>query len=243
MRFYWFKEIPSTQTFLVDLLKQEATLPSLVVARNQTGGIGSRGNKWQSPKLGLYLSLALHESSLPRDLPLQSSALYFGWLFLERLRAQYPNLWLKWPNDYYKGDKKVGGLLTQSMRKAVILGLGLNIFDDKLACLCDQYDLQRLASLLSVVMDFLSFSGIEFSRILELDSYTQDLVATSRGSVFTFPSWQSVFHKYQQEFHKNRGFSTHVMEGTSRGYIRLEDCRLREDGALVLGDEVFYSRR
>ncbi|STQ86252.1 biotin--[acetyl-CoA-carboxylase] ligase [Helicobacter muridarum] len=105
MRLYFFKEISSTQEFLYSYLKNKSDdIPILVVALHQTNGIGSRANKWISPNEGIYFSFAIHKSYLPSDLPLQSSSIYFGWLFLQRLRKYNKHVWLKWPNDIYIGD-------------------------------------------------------------------------------------------------------------------------------------------
>ena len=136
MYIYWFKEIPSTQEFLYALTKNDDSLPILVLTLKQTKGIGSRGNKWQSPQEGMYFSFALHTSQLPNDLPIQSSSIYFGWLFLQRLRECNKHVWLKWPNDLYIQDTKakmgkIGGIMTQATKQCLICGMGINVFDSK----------------------------------------------------------------------------------------------------------------
>ncbi|MGL2694058.1 biotin--[acetyl-CoA-carboxylase] ligase, partial [Helicobacter pylori] len=43
-----FESLPSTQTYLLEKLKSnELKAPVLVLAKNQSAGIGSRGNIWE----------------------------------------------------------------------------------------------------------------------------------------------------------------------------------------------------
>lgn len=46
-----FDSLPSTQTYLLEKLKNDALkAPVLIVAKNQSAGIGSRGNIWEAQK-------------------------------------------------------------------------------------------------------------------------------------------------------------------------------------------------
>ena len=46
-----FDSLPSTQTYLLEKLKSnELKAPILIVAKNQSAGIGSRGNIWEGAK-------------------------------------------------------------------------------------------------------------------------------------------------------------------------------------------------
>ncbi|MGL2609512.1 biotin--[acetyl-CoA-carboxylase] ligase [Helicobacter pylori] len=131
-----FESLPSTQTYLLEKLKSnELKAPVLVLAKNQSAGIGSRGNIWEGAKSALTFSLALNASDLPKDLPMQASALYLGFLFKEVLKELGSQTWLKWPNDLYLGGQKIGGVLVNIYKGMRVCGIGVNRVSDKWACL------------------------------------------------------------------------------------------------------------
>ncbi|XNZ31770.1 biotin--[acetyl-CoA-carboxylase] ligase [Helicobacter pylori] len=131
-----FESLPSTQIYLLEKLKSnELKAPVLVLAKNQSAGIGSRGNIWEGTKSALTFSLALNASDLPKDLPMQASALYLGFLFKEVLKELGSQTWLKWPNDLYLGGQKIGGVLVNVYKGMRVCGIGVNRVSTKWACL------------------------------------------------------------------------------------------------------------
>ncbi|MGN8468718.1 biotin--[acetyl-CoA-carboxylase] ligase [Helicobacter pylori] len=131
-----FESLPSTQTYLLEKLKSnELKAPILVLAKNQSAGIGSRGNIWEGTKSALTFSLALNASDLPKDLPMQANALYLGFLFKEVLKELGSKTWLKWPNDLYLGGQKIGGVLVNVYKGMRVCGIGVNRVSTKWACL------------------------------------------------------------------------------------------------------------
>ncbi|MDU9701937.1 biotin--[acetyl-CoA-carboxylase] ligase [Helicobacter pylori] len=131
-----FDSLPSTQIYLLEKLKNnELKAPVLIVAKNQSAGIGSRGNIWEGVKSALTFSLALNASDLPNDLPMQANALYLGFLFKEVLKELGSQTWLKWPNDLYLGGQKIGGVLVNAYKGMRVCGIGVNRVSTKWACL------------------------------------------------------------------------------------------------------------
>ncbi|WRB37671.1 biotin--[acetyl-CoA-carboxylase] ligase [Helicobacter pylori] len=131
-----FDSLPSTQTYLLEKLKSnELKAPILIVAKNQSAGIGSRGNIWEGAKSALTFSLALNASDLPKDLPMQANALYLGFLFKEVLKELGSQTWFKWPNDLYLEDQKIGGVLVNVYKDMRVCGIGVNRVSKKWACL------------------------------------------------------------------------------------------------------------
>ncbi|MGL2685550.1 biotin--[acetyl-CoA-carboxylase] ligase [Helicobacter pylori] len=131
-----FESLPSTQIYLLEKLKSnELKAPVLIVAKNQSAGIGSRGNIWEGVESALTFSLALNASDLPKDLPMQANALYLGFLFKEVLKELGSQTWLKWPNDLYLGDQKIGGVLVNVYKGMRVCGIGVNRVSTKWACL------------------------------------------------------------------------------------------------------------
>ena len=100
-----------------------------ITAQEQTGGRGRQEKKWISPKGNLYVSFyftvpkgASYLANLGQIMTLACAETL--------LELQVPIL-LKWPNDLLIQDKKIGGVLSETISLdqeiGVILGLGLNI--------------------------------------------------------------------------------------------------------------------
>ena len=128
MKITYLKSVDSTQTYLKELIKdKKLQLPHAVVSDIQTNGIGSRDNLWQGMDGNLFLSFALSLDSLPKDLKLESASIYFAYLLKETLWDLNSLTWLKWPNDFYLNDLKIGGMITNIVDNNLICGVGLNL--------------------------------------------------------------------------------------------------------------------
>ena len=107
MEIIYLDEIDSTQNFLIKKIKEKQVLPPVAVIANiQKNGIGSRGNSWIGEFGNLFLSFALTLDELPKDLPIQSSSIYFSYILKDVLFKKGSKIWLKWPNDFYIKSKK-----------------------------------------------------------------------------------------------------------------------------------------
>ena len=182
MKTLFFKSLPSTQLYLKELLKQnKVELPLGVVADVQTAGVGSRNNSWNSKEGNLFVSFALKLSELPADLPLESASIYFSFLLKETLSELGSKVFLKWPNDLYIGESKIGGMITNIVGDTLVCGVGVN--------------LEKKNSLFGSL-------DIEISRELLLEKY----FANIEKRVL----WKQIFSKYKLEFQTNQKFSTHI---------------------------------
>jgi BirA family biotin operon repressor/biotin-[acetyl-CoA-carboxylase] ligase len=107
---------------------------TLVWALEQTGGRGRRGRSWVSPRGNLYLSVVLRPDGA------LSEAAQLGFVaalaVVDALGSVMPPMTevrLKWPNDVLVGERKVAGLLLESVPDAdggldaLVLGVGLNV--------------------------------------------------------------------------------------------------------------------
>ncbi|MDR1046113.1 MAG: biotin--acetyl-CoA-carboxylase ligase [Candidatus Adiutrix sp.] len=96
---------------------------SLLMA-SQSAGRGRLGRAWQSPAGHVYGALRL-PTAPPFNGPGASPAL--AYLLAEALADFGWNLAVKWPNDLIFEGRKVGGLLLEARREALVAGLGLNL--------------------------------------------------------------------------------------------------------------------
>ena len=181
MTITYLESIDSTQTYLKKLLQNKNTqLPLAVVADIQTNGIGSRDNSWQGLPGNLFLSFAISLKDLPDDLKLESSSIYFSYLLKEVLESFDSKVWLKWPNDFYINDIKIGGMITNVVDNCLVCGVGIN--------------------LVNAPKEFTTLDVV-ISRELLLKKYFK--VIEKRVS------WKQIFSKYKIEFGCNREYFIH----------------------------------
>jgi len=103
---------------------------TVVVSAEQTGGRGRSGHQWFSARdKGLYMSVILRP--IRSDLTLLSiaSALAVCEALRRSCRAR---IQIKWPNDIMCADRKLAGILCESVFQGervsrVILGIGINL--------------------------------------------------------------------------------------------------------------------
>ena len=123
--------IGSTQTRAKELGKT-STERALVIAGLQTEGRGRLNRQWESqPGRGLYFSIMFRPQIAPSDLPLLSIAAALG-VETAVLEAAGISLALKWPNDLLLNERKVCGILSESVFYGAapafcVTGIGLNL--------------------------------------------------------------------------------------------------------------------
>ena len=128
MKIIKLKEVNSTHTYLKEYILENTYKESIcIVTDHQTDGIGSRGNSWSGKKGNLFFSFVIKNDSLPKDLPLQSISIYVSFLLKKILSDLDSELWLKWPNDFYLEDKKIGGTITTISKDLIYCGIGINL--------------------------------------------------------------------------------------------------------------------
>jgi BirA family biotin operon repressor/biotin-[acetyl-CoA-carboxylase] ligase len=129
------KEVDSTNTFLKNVLANNEPVPegTVIMAESQVAGRGQQQNKWYS---SVNESLAFSILLNPAFLPVNQQFLLTCAIGLGIYDALFPlvgqQLKIKWPNDIYISNSKLGGILIENqvqgstMRNSVV-GIGLNI--------------------------------------------------------------------------------------------------------------------
>lgn len=129
------KEVASTNTFLKDALSKSTPLleGTVILAEKQFAGRGQTNNSWISePGKNLTFSILLNPSFLQVDKQFELNKAIS--LALNDVLANYAgkDALIKWPNDSYIGNKKIGGMLIENIVhgnkiRHAIIGIGLNI--------------------------------------------------------------------------------------------------------------------
>ncbi len=122
-------QIDSSNTELMRRARAGRLEPVLLVAQQQTAGRGRLGRQWISgtPSASLMFSLGLVLE--PSDWSGLSLA-----VGLSLARSLHPQLQLKWPNDLWWQDRKLGGILIETANgpgpagaRYCVVGVGLNL--------------------------------------------------------------------------------------------------------------------
>lgn len=129
---YYFPVIGSTMTEAGRLASAGAPHGTVVVADEQTAGIGRLGRHWlSSADAGIYCSILLRIPIATRELPIVTLAL--GLATAEAIqRSTRLACDLRWPNDVLVNEHKVAGILAQLQDDCIIAGIGINVNQDSL---------------------------------------------------------------------------------------------------------------
>jgi BirA family biotin operon repressor/biotin-[acetyl-CoA-carboxylase] ligase len=101
---------------------------TVVVAEEQTAGIGRHGHSWHSEfGGGLYLSIILRSLLSPDAIPVLTMALGLATQrAIEDLCGVHCDI--RWPNDVLLNGRKLAGILVQAPEKGVLIaGIGVNV--------------------------------------------------------------------------------------------------------------------
>lgn len=126
-----YDTLPSTNTEAATQAALGAPEGLCIIAREQTAGRGREERRWQSPvDAGLYFSIVLRPRFPLRFWPLIT--LMTAIAVHDTLESLYQlECDIKWPNDLLCGQRKLCGILAETVETktgtAVVLGIGINL--------------------------------------------------------------------------------------------------------------------
>ena len=106
--------------------------PTAIWADYQTAGRGCGTNTWESERgKNLLFSMLIHPENLPANKQFQIS-MAISLAIVDALGQLVGDLSIKWPNDIYWRNGKIGGILIENtlkgnLIKESIIGVGLNV--------------------------------------------------------------------------------------------------------------------
>lgn len=113
-------QVASTQRVARDYIELGAARAGhVIVADEQTDGVGRRGRAWVSPRGGLYASFVV-----PNDRLVSVRA---GVAAARAIEALAVPIRLKWPNDLVVDGAKLGGIVIDTVKSLAIVGMGINL--------------------------------------------------------------------------------------------------------------------
>ncbi|RYD52919.1 MAG: biotin--[acetyl-CoA-carboxylase] ligase [Sphingobacteriales bacterium] len=131
----WYAVLDSTNSYLLQKLETQPALPSgtTVCTQHQTAGRGQRQKPWMdTPGKSLLFSVAVQPVAELAEQPLFCFGIAVA--VAETLKAFIPDLplQLKWPNDLYVNNGKLGGILIENILRGsrwqwAVIGIGINL--------------------------------------------------------------------------------------------------------------------
>ncbi|MAZ80319.1 MAG: biotin--[acetyl-CoA-carboxylase] ligase [Rickettsiales bacterium] len=129
-----FDELGSTNTQLAkDALSKNLDEFNVYLAHKQTKGKGRINRKWQSYKENLQFSILLKPNiSISKIHHINFISVIALGNIIKNLNYSNLNISYKWPNDLIINDRKIAGILLESLQgtnneQLAILGIGVNI--------------------------------------------------------------------------------------------------------------------
>lgn len=130
--FSYFEELDSTNSYLKNVSAEEVTHGMVCLTDNQTKGRGQYERNWESESgRNLTFSLAFHPQTTAGFHVLTLACALAIVNCIDDLLPDF-KVCIKWPNDVMINQKKVAGLLTETMFSGnkldrLIVGIGLNV--------------------------------------------------------------------------------------------------------------------
>jgi BirA family transcriptional regulator, biotin operon repressor / biotin---[acetyl-CoA-carboxylase] ligase len=241
----YHSSIPSTMLAAMEQAARPDTRSgTLVVAEEQTAGLGRLQRSWEAPaNQALLLSIILKPPHLPAN-PAQL-AMLAGVAVVRAILSILPNLsdeiGLKWPNDVLLGPdlaagRKVAGILIETsyrnnaMEYAVI-GTGINVNQS-------MQMLPKVPASAPLPTSLLAYVGRAIDRsdlLIALAQVWNELLGPMQADHDIYHEWRSLLYTLGQPVtvHQHGHNSDHAVSGTA--------VDVTPDGALVVMDPMGHS--
>ena len=206
-----------------------------LAAREQTAGRGQRGNTWEAaPGKNLTFSVMLRPQGLTAErqfdfLMLTALAILN---VLERRLGREAGLSLKWPNDIYAGNRKLGGILIEGVIgggrvESMIVGAGINV--NQTVFISDApnpVSMVQIAGRTFVLEDLLEEIAEEIC--MQVGVYESDPDSEQLREIYKSVLWRrSGLHPYR-DTRSGECFDAEIADVLPTGILRL----LHADGSL-----------
>lgn len=188
---------------------------SWVIAQDQTNGKGRGSHSWIT--LGEDHIIFSGKIQIPiSEISLPLFSIFTAAAMLRSILAMFPEmeaeLSIKWPNDIYRNDKKIAGILIESEIQSgictIIIGLGMNVYGKEIP--------PELEKKVCYLLDEIPLEGtverLTYSFIEQLNQYIIKLIDPSQ--IFNELIWIE-----RHSFLKDQAIETEVDSKIIRGKV------------------------
>jgi len=191
----YFQHTPSTNSVGKQICSEgdpKKLHGTVIIAEEQTGGVGRMGRAWISPAGGIWITIVL-KPQVPIDHIFMITMA--GSIAVARaIRKEFDlGALIKWPNDIFIGKKKVGGLLLEMSAESdtlhyCLVGIGIDVNNPVKDFTLDlQRDITSISAELGHEIDRASF----LARILREFENRYQLVESGEYESIT-QEWKSL---------------------------------------------------
>ena len=214
------------------LVEEGWPLPAIVLADRQLAGRGRQGRRWASDTArGLWFTIARPGSGdAAATLPLR-----VGLAVARVLDTAAPRIRtdVKWPNDIMLAGRKVGGILCEHVRGALLVGIGINL---------NQPPEELPEGLVPPATSLLLHTGRPMSRARVLERLADELAAVWPGSAAEIPAGELEELNARSALQGRRLSVSGVVRHSSGPPCKVEALsatggRVLADGALEIRDD------
>ena len=205
--------------------------PTVVVAKRQSGGRGSRGRAWISPAGNVYATYIFRFDRRLADLPLLVYPISLAIMDCIKNFSKPEKVEIKWPNDILIDGRKVSGSLheTQHQRGSLffLAGIGINVqsspSEDLRFTACHLNEFSSKAYTSGEVIEVLSLSMTERIQSWKEDN-TQDFLKEFTENAYGLGKMINV---------STRGDRSDTVTGIFKGIDEDGQLHLDVDGRIV----------
>ena len=123
----YYPKTESTNDDIWELYNEDKRINNFVITDNQTLGRGRLNSTWEStPNKSITCSFLINQIFKEKKFNLNSIIIPLA-IINGIKKFTDINLGIKWPNDILYKDKKIGGILIESKKKLLNIGIGLNV--------------------------------------------------------------------------------------------------------------------
>ncbi len=184
--------IGSTNSYILENL-DKLTPNTFVLAEQQTAGRGRMGRDWQSPP-GSNIAMSMYWQFSGEISQLSGLSIVVGIAVANALiELGVKDVGLKWPNDIYWREQKLGGILVETQHNGgmvnVVIGIGLNVRNvEKIRRFIEQPCVD-IETALGIAVDRNKVAAMIITKLMgNLEEFVQDNCALDRFIV----SWQQL---------------------------------------------------
>ena len=216
-----FDSIDSTNLEAMRQARAGAPEGLCIIAREQTRGRGRLDRSWESPKdAGLYFSMVLRPRLQVHGWPLIT--LMGALAVSDALRKECGlHVDIKWPNDICVGERKLCGILAETVETekglAAVLGIGINLKDGSLP------DVRELAISVESATGSQVNSDSVLKGLIKAVRERYEFLHHPGGAEHTLREW-CANSSYAVDRRVRVSLTSETFDGTTRG--------LESDGAL-----------
>ena len=199
-KIFYYSSTLSTNNVVWDIIKNESKEGIVVIANNQTKGRGRGEKKWISKKnMDILCSFSMKQKFDISKMGLHALAIPIGIINGIKYFTDIP-IKVKWPNDIYAKDKKIGGILieTKKIKNTIFfnIGFGINVNES-------EEDFPDSLKKNAISLRMLTNENIQREILLAKILNSLDNIITEKKESFIIDNWMKYCNHIDNKINRN----------------------------------------